>query len=382
MKWKLAWILLLLIFLFRPLESIYQQKDKFFSTGYHKLYEGYKNAYESSQYVKKKNPGIIPDETFEAFAAGAFLKGLNPILIVHDHPPLGRYILSGSIILFDNVHTTIPIALGLSLLGVFLLTQLITKNKFVALIPVGILANESLFLNKLLFTPLPEPIQLPFIIFSFYFFIKAIEGKKDLKWFILTTLTIGCVISIRFFVLGAVIAFAMFVFLLLRKKFDSKCKKFILTLPLTVLVLMASYTKTIIDSGNPLQFLSIQKYILSYHGSKFILPFTFWDLFFFNRWHTWWGNRQILSDPQWSIIWPISYLLSVLGVIYKFIKKITIHDGEKLLLIYVLLLSLMLSTGYTSTRYFLPLIPFLYILATSITFSFIKGKYGKKHKKK
>lgn len=382
MKWKALWIIILLACLLQPILSIYQQKDKFFSRGYHALYEEYKNAYDSSQYVVKKNPGIIPDETFESFAAGAFLKGLNPILIVHDHPPLGRYILSGSIAVFDNVHIAILIALGFSLIGIFMITRLLTSNIFVSLLPVGAFANESLFLNKLTYTPLPEPIQLPFIIFSFYFFLKAMKEKKDIPYFIATALSIGCVISIRFFVLGAVIAASMGLYLILRRKFDRKFKYFLCSFPLTVFVLFLSYTRTMLESKNPLQFLSIQKYILSYHSTKFILPFTFWDLFFFNRWHTWWGSRQVLSDPQWNILWPITYVISYFSAIYSYLRKIPFKDGEKVLLIYIALISIMLSTGYTSTRYFLPILPFTYILATSFVFALLNNKLVKKPKKK
>lgn len=382
MKWNILWIVFLCLILFRPLESIYTQKDKFLTRSYTHLYSQYKNAYDSSQYVRKKNPGVIPDETFESFAAGAFLRGLNPILIVHDHPPLGRYILSGSIIIFDNVHTAIPIALTFSLLGIFFITRLLTKNNFISLIPIGIFANESLFLSKLDYTPLPEPIQLPFIIFSFYFFLKALKEKKDLQWFIATALTLGCVISIRFFVTGAVIVASMFFLLFLKRKFDTKFKKFVLTLPLSILVLMLSYARTITDTGNPLQVFGIQKYILTYHKTKFILPFTFWDLFFFNKWHTWWGNRDILSDSQWNIFWPISFLITIIYLSYSYIRKLSLSDGEKVLIIYIVLTCAMLSTGYTSTRYFLPLLPFIYILATSFVFKILTSIYVKNANKK
>src|SRR5258706_7290029 len=105
MKNRIICGVLLILILIRPAWLIYQTRDKFFSPSYTKQYDGFRSAYYSSQYIKKVKPGIIPDETLEAFAAGTFLRGLNPILIVHDQPPLGRYILALSIILFDNVNT-------------------------------------------------------------------------------------------------------------------------------------------------------------------------------------------------------------------------------------------------------------------------------------
>ncbi|MDZ4228585.1 MAG: hypothetical protein U1E54_05055 [Candidatus Levybacteria bacterium] len=100
--------IIFLIVVAQPLSMLYREKGAFFSKGYMSQYDSFKRAYETSQYVQKKNPGIIPDDTFEAFVGGALLRGVNPIHIVHEHPPLGRYIIAFSILLFDNARTLIP----------------------------------------------------------------------------------------------------------------------------------------------------------------------------------------------------------------------------------------------------------------------------------
>lgn len=336
--------------------------EKFFARGYQKEYESLQRAYYSSQYVRKDAPGIIPDETFEAFAAGAFIKGMNPIHIVHDHPPLGRYILGLSIILFDNPRTFIVFFLALSFLGIFLITKLITKNIFVSLVPVAIFANEPLTLNKFSYAPLPEPIQLPFIIFGFYFFLLAIKSERKIIFYTIVSIFLGFVISIRFFVTGGLMLLSMMTYLVFFKRNWREAIKFGVTLPLALIILVVSYTRTIIDGYSVLQIFGVQKYILAYHKSAFTNAFSFWDLILFNRWHTWWGKNEILSDPQWRIYWPVSVIVSFVTLIIAIVKKITISEEEKVLFIWVVGYSLMLSTGYTSTRYFLPLLPFLYIL--------------------
>lgn len=369
----LTFIFFCIVITLRPLSMIWNLGDKFFSSGYAEQYESYKKAYYGSQYIIKKNPGIIPDETFESFAAGAFLRGVNPILIVHDHPPLGRYILSLSILLFDNPHTIILFLLTAALFGIFLLTHTVTGNIFLSLIPVGLYINEPLFLNKLIFTPLPEPIQLPFIIFSFYFFIRALHAKNDWLYFVITSILLGVVISTRFFVTGGVIVAAMAMFLLLHYRIKRKTILFAVTLPLSLLVLIASYTRTILDGYSIFQVFSIQKYILFYHKSKFILPFTFWDLLLFNRWHTWWGNMDIIRDSHWIISWPVATLLSAFALVLELLRKISFHPGVQFLLLWLVLQTVVLSTGYTSTRYFLPLLPMLYIVATVTVYEIAKA---------
>lgn len=365
MTYKIICIFFTLCIFFRLTLVLFNIREGIFRREYNAKYEHLYQDYYSSQYVQKVNPNIIPDNALEAFAGGIFLKGLNPILIVHDQPPLGRYFISLSILLFDNA-STIPLFLHLfSLVGLFLISKNILKNSLVALLPLAIFVNEPLFLNGFNLTPTLEPIQFPFIVFALYFFIKANGGKKSIFWFILTSIMLGFTISIRFFSLGVVEAFAMIFYFFLKRTFDKKLILFLLTLPLSALVLVLSYTKTIIDGYSIRQIFGIQKYILLYHSSQLMLPFTVWDLLLFNRWHTWWGERSISSDSQWIIAWPIATCISFAQIVIFLFKKIRLNDAEKILTIWVVSYLLFLSFGYSSVRYFLPFIPFLYILAFS-----------------
>ncbi len=357
--------LFLLITIFQPISILFKERETFFAKGYATRYDSLKSVYEGSQYIKKRNAGIIPDQALESFAAGAFLKGTNPILIIHDQPPLGRYILALSILLFDNVNTIMVLLFFLSGLGIFLVARLTLNSSFFSLLPLSIFVNESLFINKFYNSPLLEPIQLPFILFALYFFIQGIIKKNYTKWFVLTSLMLGFVISIRFFILGAFLTFAMILYFLVRKKIDKRFISFALSLPLALIVLLASYIRTVQLGSSILQVFGIQKYIFYYHRAQLSLPFSFWDLLLFNRWHTWWGTREILSDPQWIILWPISMISTVVYTLLGFFKKISISEPEKMIIIWIVVYSLFLSMGETSTRYFPPLLPFIYIIATS-----------------
>lgn len=372
MLYRFVFFILLLIISIRPVYFIVNQRDSLFSKGYISQYQQYRNLYYNSQYVKKNNPGIIPDNALESFAGGFFLKGNNPILILHDQPPLGRYIIALSIFLFDNPSTIIVFLMILSALALYLLSLETYSNALFALIPVGIFINEPLFLNKFQYLPLLEPIQLPFFLFAIYFFIKGVTEKKYSAYFILTSLMLGFVISTRFFILGLGLLVSMCGYLLLRYKIDRKLIVFFLTLPLSLLVLEGSYIKTMQSGYSPIHILGIQKYILNYHTSKFILPFSFWDLLLFNRWHTWWGTWAISSDYQWIILWPFSVILSILLLIGDILKKIILTNEEQMIFLVLCMQCIILSAGFTSTRYFLPVIPLFYILAVSCILKCIK----------
>lgn len=358
-----VYIFLLSFIFFQSIVSVYQQRTKFFSKGYMQQFHSYEQAYFASQYVKKNSISIMPDETFESYVGGAFLRGKNPIMIVHEHPPIGRYIIALSILLFDNPSTIILPLLVISLIGIWLISKQVLHSTILSLIPIAIFANEPLFLHKLSFTPLLEPIQLPFIVLSIYFFIQGVTKEKHNKWFILSSLMLGFVISIRFFILGLFLTISFILYFLLQKPINKRIFPFILSLPLSLVVLVLGYTRTMQDGYTVLQIFSVQKYILFYHKSKLINEFTFWDLLFFNRWHTWWADRRIISDSEWIIIWPITMFFSFLFTIENFFKRLAFSKAEKVIILWVIAYCLLLSIGSTTTRYFLPLVPFLYILS-------------------
>lgn len=372
-------ILLLLVILIQPISILYNEKETFFSRSYFEQYESYQRAYYTSQYVQKKDPGIIPDQTLEAFAGGAFLRGINPILVIHDQPPLGRYLLSLSVLVFDNANTIMVLFFLFSGIGVFLVSKLVLQSTLFSFFPLAIFVNEPLFINKFYNSPLLEPIQLPFIIFALYFFIKGTISKKNYaRWFISTTIMLGFVISIRFFMLGFFLVLAMSMYFLIRKKFDKRFVIFFLTLPISIVILIISYIRTIQLGSSILDIFSIQKYIYVYHKSQLTMPFSFWDLLFFNKWHTWWGERKIISDSQWVFYWPVTTVLAITFSFLGLLKKLMLSEAEKIIIIWVVMYSLFLSLGETSTRYFSPLLPFIYIISIDLLkrlFFQIRGIY-------
>ncbi len=378
--YRIIFSIILILLLLRPALTLYSQKDIFISKGYSKIYNYLESSYYSSQYVQKKNPGIMPDQTFEAFVGGAFLRGVNPIHIVHEHPPLGRYIIAFSILLFDNASTLILPLLALSLITCFLIAKIVIKNSLLALVPVAIFSNDPLFISKLLYSPLLESIQLPFILLSLYFFIRGIKDEKSFRWFVVTSLMVGFVISIRFFILGMTLFCAMFLYFIIKKRFNKQFIYFVISTPISLIVLFASYTKTILDGYSVWQIMGVQKYIFYYHQTKLENSFSFWDLIFFNRWHTWWGDRSVIHDDTWFIAWPIAMFSTFSFLIASFVKIIHMNEAEKFLSIWVLVYCGLLSIGNSTTRYFLPLVPVLYILMASFLVRIIYSRIFSKRK--
>ena len=365
---------LLIFLLITPsLGTIFSRKEVFFNHAYWQRYEAYKNAYYSSQYVKEEAPSIIPDEIFNSFAGGFFLLGNNPIHIVHDHPPLGRYLISLSILIFKNEHIHIIFWQFLTLLSLYLISKSLIKGKIIALIPLFIFAFEPLYLNQFKYTPLLEPIQLPFIFLSLYFTHKSISSKREINFF-LTSIFIGLVITIRFFPLGMLLYFTWLFSVFI---FDKReIKKILIFSPAILIILLTAYFKCFLEGYSLRKVLGIQKYMYEYHKSQLMTPFSAFDLLLFNRWHTWWGERLIASDPQWRIWWPTSFFLAILSIARIIKENFSIgrlkryfsrkeNSLESVLIAWIIIYLTFLSVGQTTTRYFFPILPIFYILAVN-----------------
>src|SRR5215469_2978501 len=80
---------------------IASQKAKYTTFTFWQSYPQLKQIYLDSQYVNKHPKGWIPDEAVNAYAGAAYVKGVSPILIASDTPPLGIYFIGFSALLFS-----------------------------------------------------------------------------------------------------------------------------------------------------------------------------------------------------------------------------------------------------------------------------------------
>ena|SRR3989344_5021785 len=338
-----------------------QPVSKLFAKTYeHELFE---KAYLSSQYIQEVNPGVIPDETLYSYAAGNYLYGGNPILVNPETPPLGKYFISLSIVLFTNTLMAVYFFFCLMLLSVFMLAKLVIHNVLFASSIILLLLVEPLIISQLEYAPLLDIFQLPFIIFSLYFFIKWIscnERKDYLLYLFGLAMCIGIVVSVKFFITGLVLCITCFVYLTLQRKFKNLIVFSVAAGIGTYAVLTISYLRTLINNPDPLSVLKIQKWILWYNSSKLTTFFTIWPLIYLNQWHTWWGTNAIIRDDMWWIGWPTVFTGSFISTLFTFIKDQ--KDSVKLLVLWFLLYAVLLSISQASSRYILSILPVAYIL--------------------
>ncbi len=341
---------------------IIQNKQKYFSFDFWHRFPTLKQMYLDSQYANKHPKAWIADEEANSYAAGAYVKGVSPILIAADTPPLGRYFIGLSAILFNNECIQNIFFGFLSLFLLYLLGKQVFSSSVLALLPPLFTSFEPLFRNQFAFTPLLDIMQLVFLLGAFLTFNKGFVRKKPLWYFVAANILLGFFVSTKFFMSGITIVAAWYTVLLLHKD-KKRIIALTLTLPLSIVTLLASYTMVLVNGENVKSFLGIQKWVFLYHKSQLVLPFSLWALLLFNKWYVWWGNTPVLSDKQWQLSWPVITVLSLLTAILYVRRKIKHKKELEVLLAWIVFYLLFFSFGNISVRYFVILIPVMYIVA-------------------
>lgn len=359
---KLLQIIFVIIIFLNVGTTVWNLKDKYFSSNYWQRFPSLEKTYLSSQYVNKHPAGWVPDEVIQSYAGGAFIRGINPVYVLPDTPPLGKYLIGLSAIIFNNENIIILLSAVLSLILLYILSHQIFSLSILALIPPLLLSFEPIFKNQLVYAPLLDLFQLVFLLFSFIFFNMALNSKKSLLFLFLANVFVGLFISTKFFITGGTILGAFFIVLLFKKD-KKRMLQFIFTLPISIFILLLSYIRVFAFGYTINKFLGIQKWVFLYHKSQLILPFSIWPLILLNKWYVWYGSKSVISDAQWAISWPIITALTMITAVLSIIKKIKTNENIWVLICWVILYFIFFSFGQISSRYFVILIPILYIVS-------------------
>lgn len=352
---QLLFILLLLVISANILIVVWQQKEKYLSFNYWEKFSGLEKVFLDSQYVNKNPIGWIPDETAFSYAGGKLILGTNPVLVVPDAPPLGKYLIGLSTILFNNENIVILITGVLCLFFLYLLSKQIFNSKIIAILPSVLFSFEPIFKNQLIYTPLMDLFQLLFLILIFYFFNKGFKNEKSnfkvILFFALSNLFLGFFISTKFFITGITIIASWYIVLLLNRQIK-KILLITLTLPISIMVLLLSYIKVFAFGYTFNKFLGIQKWVYLYHKSFLILPLSLWPLLIANKWYVWFGDKPVISDSQWLFTWPIITIFSLLTVVLYLIKKVKREKNIEIIMTWVVFYLIFSSFGQVFSRYF------------------------------
>lgn len=351
---KVAFYFLFLALVFSFGFFVWQNRQAYL-TSYDSSY--WQARYENSQWVKGfEAEELMGDAELYAWAGWRQIHGVDPTEISPEVPPFGKYLLGLTILLFGN-QNIFGLLFGIATLCLlYLLAQLVIKDRVIALLVTTIFSLEPLFRENLATAMLDLP-HLFFIMGSFYLLLKGLENRR---WFVLMIVFLALATSIKMYLVGLGVTGLVFLYLLLAKRWKDLAFVVLLA-PLFCLVYGLTYTLYFINSHSLLDFKYLHFWIRHFAKVKVenyplgqIL-----NILFRGRWLTWWDNGGVVKVAQWSIFWPI------LGINFFLMALKWLQTRDERLLAVVFWVGgylAFLTTGVVYPRYLLVALPGLYIL--------------------
>lgn len=375
---KKIFTVLILIFLFHFLFRAWVQRDSFTSR-YDTKY--WKDRYLNSQWVSPSgcnwDPHINPitcvwddgwfaahpvpnytsqkresigDDGLYAYSGWEYVSGIDPTLLNPEIPPLGKYLIGFSILLFKNQNVFGLFFAVAALVSFFALNKIFFKSNFLAFIPVFLFSFEPLFYTQIHSTFL----DLQYFTLLNLVFISFLKNKYIVS-FIFLGLMMATKASLASF---GLVTFTIIFYLFKEKKFKD-IKKITLRIPVVFIAFLLTYIQFFILGKNFIDFLKVQKYVLHFYltGAKAAYGIVF-PMMFQGKWYTWWNTVDIVKE--WSISWPLLFFISLFG---SFIAVKERNSTVSLIVIWLGTYFLFLSLIPVWPRYLLLLLPFLYTLS-------------------
>jgi hypothetical protein len=348
------------LIIFNIISFVWQNRESYLQK-YDYVYWQYR--FDQSQYAQgDKSSYILSDSELNTLRGYLYVeKGIDMEKFIPGHPPLASYLLGISIAIFNNQYIASLIIGVVSLFFLYKICILLTGIKFMSLVITLLFSLEPIFRSQLNDSML-DIFQMCFGLIAAYYFLVWIKYNRIIG-LILSQIFIGFVLSTKFVLSGAPLPMALAISTILLNNFQ-KFKKYIFTLPLIAIGYLIGHITYFFYHISLVSFIKYQRYIIDWwFGSAQTPPFQVWDMIFFNRWHTWWGNMDVVSIDIWRITWPTVFLLSLLSLLLIIFRRL---NSKYIIPLYLwLIISLLLySFATVYPRHLLYIFPVAYILAS------------------
>lgn len=310
--------------------------------------------YNYSQFAQESQDRklIIQDHDLYAYAGWYYLKTGELDQINIEHPPLGKYLIGFSTFIFENQNIGQIFWAILFLFLLYKLSQKVLKKTSLSLLVVLLFSQEKLFKEQLTHSLLD--VFLGVFLLIFFLITLSSERKKEKLILLIQGISLGIISSIKYPTIALVSFITLVVYYAFKKERRAIKKLFFIAL-LSLGIFLLSYLPFFIKNPQPLSFYNFQVKALKIHLSH--VPEypkgQVFNVLFFNRWLSWWGEKNYIKTEFWNFLWPILTLNFLLSL-FKFKKNLLINLWT---LFYLIFLCLRLFFP----RYLFLLLPFLYL---------------------
>jgi len=315
------------------------------------------NLYQHSQF--SQNPAdrteIIRDHDLYAYSGWYYLKTGDLRMVNIEHPPLGKYLIGLSILLFHN-QNIMQIPLAITLLWItYLLAYKILKSPWLAVLVPLALILENLFLKQ----TTQSLLDLPQAVVIGLFCYLALAKKNPY----LLGILLGAVSSIKFPATAIILGLSFLIHSALTNKRQS-IKAGIVVLITALGFYLLTYTPLFLKQG-PAGVASLHIRALKIHLSHLpkYPPFVPLKVMFLNQWPVWWDEKNpIHQTEEWNIFWPVLGAAILLSPLFYWLKYKKSEKKQHLLFfLFNWLYFIFLNSRLFFPSYLFLILPYFYL---------------------
>lgn len=353
----------IIIFLAGIFTSVFYNRQ-YFTQNYDISY--WKERFEHSQWSLPLSKRIIGDDGLYAYVGYTLAKGADPSIVNAEAPPIGKYMIGFSILLFKNpIYYSLFFGLG-ALVLFYLLALKLIRDRFFAFIATLLLFLDPLF-SAQLWKPWLDIAQLFFLLANVLLLYIAVDSKRKYLLIFLSGLMLGFFAMTKLPILLPFIFFLDVAFLLIRKQ--------VKTMPIftvgMILGVLVPYAYYFYLGHSFIDFLKLQKFILNFYISSQLKANLFSVLqTILSGGYYGLNNAGVSRVLEWTLAWPAMLLFSA----FAFVKMK--QEASSLILkgvfAFILISILIFSVIPFYPRYLLVVIPFMYLLGVYFLSTFVK----------
>ncbi len=348
------WIILgLIVGLY--LSSLFIFKRQIFSFRFDKTLL---DRYFVSQDIQGEVKGRLFLSDADVYLATGYLyaTGTDPTQGNFEHPPLIKYLFGYSVLLFNNPYLAQMVFGILALFLLYILGLKIYKNRFVSSLACLLLLFDPLFLDASSQTLLDLG-QAAFLLLYIY---SLLFHRKNI---IFQGMALGLLSTSKFWAAPVFFIFIINLFLIYKKQFD--LKQFIQHFLVASVVFSLMYLRTFMIKGGLFNIIFFELKVFKFWLDHSVASMLGSSILLFTTgfFKSWWGKREFLIGNIWFILWPVSLVVGIVqGTLNVIKKRIRI---QTLIAFIPLLYLIFLGVQAPFPRYFLIILPFLYLTLAS-----------------
>lgn len=331
MQRKLFFIILglFLIFLLYSFRGIYSQKFD---------YKYIKDLYDHSQWTLAKTVRSVSDDQVYQVAGYDAVTTSELYRVAPEVPPLGKYLIGTSIIIFKNGQIMSFILYIISIFVFYFLASLILKNAKLVTIATLIFSTEPLIFSQATLTMMDLPLTISLLFHTLFMLLLLKNNKETFSLFKKIILVLGAGFSLGAF-LAIKIGFFAVVIIIVDAIILIKNKKlpYFLFMSLCAFVFYSfTYLPFFMQGHTFIEFLKAQKWMITFYLTSKVKALIGMPLvsLAFGYYKNWSEGSQFNRVSEWTILWPF-YLWTIFNIVKNFVKNRLRFNNDHL---YILLL--------------------------------------------